>query len=220
MAQVQQAKDLQQQTETLRFTRMCKYWNNNRCNMGANCNFAHDTRELRAQPDLMATRLCFQFSRKGMCKNGDDCKYAHGKSELRRMPADKKPTLPQELETRKAPVLPQLSQLPVPPVLPQVDLLRFQPAALAPPPGLEFGIPPGLFEEDPSASREPTLDSLGSLIAEMPMTVDLKSLNFKEEALNGYLTDSTSTAGMSGSPGSDSPEPASPQSLASVSFWL
>lgn len=31
---------------------------------GANCNFAHDQRELRAQPDLVATRLCFQFSRK------------------------------------------------------------------------------------------------------------------------------------------------------------
>eukprot|EP00913_Durusdinium_trenchii_P033970 g31797.t1 len=88
MAQIVQTPQQQQQqqhSETLRFTRMCKYWSNNKCNMGANCNFAHDQRELRAQPDLVATRLCFQFSRKGQCKNGDACKYAHGKSELRRL---------------------------------------------------------------------------------------------------------------------------------------
>mmetsp|Transcript_7444 Transcript_7444/g.12834 ORF Transcript_7444/g.12834 Transcript_7444/m.12834 type:complete len:201 (+) Transcript_7444:74-676(+) len=200
MAQVQQAKDLQQ-TETLRFTRLCKYWNNNRCNMGANCNFAHDSRELRAQPDLMATRLCFQFSRKGTCKNGDDCKYAHGKSELRRTPAEK-PKLPQELETRKAP---QLSQLPLPKKA-QVDTLRPAPA-FAPPPGLEF-LPPGLFEEERAS-----LDT--ALPRELPMMIDLKSLTCRDGS------DSTSTAAMSGSPGPSDSEPLSPQSSeTSVSFWL
>ncbi|CAJ1356434.1 unnamed protein product, partial [Effrenium voratum] len=77
MAQVQ---------ETLRFTRMCKYFRSNRCNLGTNCNFAHSQDEMRDQPDLVGTRLCFQFARKGQCKSGENCKFAHGKSELRRLP--------------------------------------------------------------------------------------------------------------------------------------
>ena len=72
--------------QVLKFTRMCKYWNTNRCNLGAECSFAHSESELRDQPDLVSTQLCFQFARKGVCKNGEACKFAHGKSELRRFP--------------------------------------------------------------------------------------------------------------------------------------
>ena len=33
--------------EALKYTRMCKYWQHNRCNLGYNCTFAHDASELR-----------------------------------------------------------------------------------------------------------------------------------------------------------------------------
>ena len=72
--------------DSLKFTRMCKYWKINRCNLGDDCNFAHTDLELRDQPDLVSTRLCFQFARKGMCKHGEACTFAHGRSELRRLP--------------------------------------------------------------------------------------------------------------------------------------
>ena len=71
--------------EALKFTRMCKYWKVNRCHLGAGCNFAHDEGDLRDQPDLVSTQLCFQFARKGFCKNGEACTFAHGKGELRRL---------------------------------------------------------------------------------------------------------------------------------------
>ena len=72
--------------DALKFTRMCKYWKGSGCNLGADCSFAHSESELRDQPDLVSTQLCFQFARKGICKNGDACTFAHGKSELRRFP--------------------------------------------------------------------------------------------------------------------------------------
>ena len=56
--------------------------------MGNDCNFAHSESELREQPDLVATKLCFQFSSKGQCSKGAACTFAHGKKELRQMPKD------------------------------------------------------------------------------------------------------------------------------------
>ena len=38
--------------------------------------------ELRATPDLVATKLCFQWSSKGRCKKGSACTFAHGASIL------------------------------------------------------------------------------------------------------------------------------------------
>ena len=76
--------------DALKFTRLCKYWSLNRCNLGADCNFAHTESELRDQPDLVSTQLCFQFARKGLCKNGESCRFAHGKSEIRRLPKNGK----------------------------------------------------------------------------------------------------------------------------------
>ncbi|CAJ1421762.1 unnamed protein product [Effrenium voratum] len=50
--------------------------------MGESCNFAHSHQELRATPDLVATKLCFQWSSKGRCKKGSACTFAHGASIL------------------------------------------------------------------------------------------------------------------------------------------
>ena len=85
--------------DSLKYTRICKYWSSNRCKLGQDCNFAHSELELRDQPDLVATRLCFQFSSKGRCKKGDDCKFAHGKNELRSLP--KAETRNDEMEPMK-----------------------------------------------------------------------------------------------------------------------
>ncbi|CAJ1362781.1 unnamed protein product [Effrenium voratum] len=74
----------------LKQTRLCKYWSSNRCMMGESCNFAHSHQELRATPDLVATKLCFQWSSKGRCKKGSACTFAHGKHQLRQ-PDEKKP---------------------------------------------------------------------------------------------------------------------------------
>mmetsp|Transcript_13238 Transcript_13238/g.29162 ORF Transcript_13238/g.29162 Transcript_13238/m.29162 type:complete len:276 (-) Transcript_13238:27-854(-) len=73
---------------TLKLTRMCKYWASNRCTMGDACNFAHSDQELREQPDLVATKLCFQFMSKGRCNKGSQCTFAHGKKELRQLPGE------------------------------------------------------------------------------------------------------------------------------------
>lgn len=52
--------------------------------MGQSCNFAHSDLELREQPNLVATQLCFRFSAKGRCNKGAKCTFAHGREELRR----------------------------------------------------------------------------------------------------------------------------------------
>ena len=65
---------------------MCKYWASKRCFMGETCNFAHSEEELRPAPDLMATKLCFQFLSKGMCSKGYACTFAHSKKDLRPSP--------------------------------------------------------------------------------------------------------------------------------------
>ena len=85
-----EAMSTPQVRDSLKYTRICKYWSSNRCKLGKDCNFAHSEIELRNQPDLVATRLCFQFSSKGRCKKGDDCKFAHGKAELRSVPKSEK----------------------------------------------------------------------------------------------------------------------------------
>ena len=50
------------------------------------CPFAHSESELREQPSLQATGLCFAFAR-GHCGKGGACNFAHGKHELRSVPA-------------------------------------------------------------------------------------------------------------------------------------
>eukprot|EP00438_Fugacium_kawagutii_P027010 Skav232508 [mRNA] locus=scaffold1096:262394:271884:+ [translate_table: standard] len=67
----------------LKFTKMCRHWIAGRCKMGQSCNFAHSDLELREQPDLIATQLCFRFAAKGRCNKGAACTFAHGRGELR-----------------------------------------------------------------------------------------------------------------------------------------
>ena len=122
--------------DSLKYTRICKYWSSNRCKMGKDCNFAHSELQLRDQPDLVATRLCFQFSSKGRCKNGEDCKFAHGKAELRSVPKTEKR---KELEPMKIQVgklsLSVTSPEASPRKIVQVSMFR-APPGLPPPPGL------------------------------------------------------------------------------------
>jgi len=102
--------------DSLKYTRICKYWSSNRCKLGKECNFAHSELELRNQPDLIATRLCFQYSSKGRCKKGEACKFAHGKAELRTVPKAEKRA--DELEPMKIQVGGNLSPAaPLSPVL-------------------------------------------------------------------------------------------------------
>eukprot|EP00435_Cladocopium_sp_Y103_P017350 s979_g4.t1 len=68
----------------LKFTKICRHWIAGKCNMGQSCNFAHSDLELREQPNLVATQLCFRFSAKGRCNKGAKCTFAHGREELRR----------------------------------------------------------------------------------------------------------------------------------------
>ena len=78
----------QETRNTLKFTKMCKYWKSKRCTMGDACNFAHSSQEIRHAPSLVATQLCFQFSAKGMCSKGEACTFAHSKEELQPMPLE------------------------------------------------------------------------------------------------------------------------------------
>ena len=126
--------------DSLKYTRICKYWSSNRCKLGQDCNFAHSEHELRDQPDLVGTRLCFQFSSKGRCKNGDNCKFAHGKDKLRSLPKTRR----REMEPMKILVGNlSLSGLTVcdrdasPQKIAEVLPLK-APPGLAPPPGLSL----------------------------------------------------------------------------------
>jgi hypothetical protein len=62
-------------------TKMCMFYQKNRCAMGDQCVFAHHKQELSDQPDLLKTKLCYNFLR-GRCEN-NPCNYAHGNNELR-----------------------------------------------------------------------------------------------------------------------------------------
>ena len=122
----------------LRFTKMCKYWKSKRCMMGDECNFAHSKSELKEQPDLVATQLCYQFSAKGMCSKGASCTFAHGRSELRPLrerEGSPKDSEPMKVDVFKAPrkvVQSSLAQL----VVPDSQVSAFA-TGFRPPPGLE-----------------------------------------------------------------------------------
>jgi len=130
--------------DTLKYTRICKYWGSNRCKLGKDCNFAHSDLELRDQPDLVATRLCFQFSSKGRCKNGDACKFAHGKQELRTVPkAEQRHAEPMKIEVTLASSFGPGGEFGN-----ERDPQKVLFLASLPPPGL-FRPPPGLVRRGP-----------------------------------------------------------------------
>jgi len=127
---------------TLKFTKMCKYWSSNRCTMGDACNFAHSDTELREQPDLVATKLCFQFMSKGRCNKGASCTFAHGKKELRQMPAggdgQRKPNFePMKINTQMAKEVNSLAMhlpmSPLTPMSPQLGVPSMPPTTAGPP---------------------------------------------------------------------------------------
>jgi hypothetical protein len=64
-------------------TKMCQFYPKGLCRKGAACGYAHDSKELKIQPDLYRTRMCLTFARLGSCQDGDACKYAHGMDQLR-----------------------------------------------------------------------------------------------------------------------------------------
>merc|ERR1719162_504223 len=63
-------------------TDMCKYFLANRCSKGSKCAFAHDTKEMRAKPNLNKTSMCRSFLQSGNCDNSS-CTFAHSERELR-----------------------------------------------------------------------------------------------------------------------------------------
>jgi len=67
--------------EQFRKTKMCTFHAQSRCEMGSSCPFAHAMHELQPAPDLVKTKLCYNF----FCKRCSDsrCKFAHGAQELR-----------------------------------------------------------------------------------------------------------------------------------------
>ena len=125
--------------DSLKYTRICKYWSSNRCKLGKECNFAHSELELRNQPDLISTRLCFQFSSKGRCKNGENCKFAHGRSELRTVPKAAKRN---EMEPMKIQIGKHCPSTTSPEASPRKIMQFRAPPGLAPPGLAPPGLPP------------------------------------------------------------------------------
>jgi len=69
-------------------TKMCKFNTQGVCTRGADCLFAHSTKELNPLPDLRNTKFCKDLIQTGVC--GDPfCTFAHNREELRAAPAGK-----------------------------------------------------------------------------------------------------------------------------------
>lgn len=66
-----------------RKTKRCVNHKKNRCELGADCPFAHTEEELLPMPDLAKTKMCYNYFRR-RC-NDPKCKFAHGSGELRSM---------------------------------------------------------------------------------------------------------------------------------------
>jgi Zinc finger C-x8-C-x5-C-x3-H type (and similar) len=64
-------------------TRLCQYHQRGKCVHGADCQYAHDSKEVRTPPDLKKTTLCENFLN-GECRySEEECRYAHGASDLK-----------------------------------------------------------------------------------------------------------------------------------------
>mmetsp|Transcript_86815 Transcript_86815/g.156365 ORF Transcript_86815/g.156365 Transcript_86815/m.156365 type:complete len:337 (-) Transcript_86815:98-1108(-) len=64
-------------------TRYCKFFREGKCMRGDRCTFAHGNDDIRPEPNLFRTSLCFDFIRSGVCRVGINCKFAHSAGELR-----------------------------------------------------------------------------------------------------------------------------------------
>ena len=167
------------------------------------CSFAHSEMQLREQPDLVATQLCYQFTRKGHCKNGDTCKFAHGRSELRRLPkttAEKPLKQEGQQESSTIPLTHgSVETSHDAPMLASIDQ-AFNALSLQ-----DFREPPGLEREAPGASKPMTM-SVASLqstlrnavehgqdtLANLPLTLHKRVLR-KSVSRETEGTDSTSS---------------------------
>lgn len=63
-------------------TKLCAFWEKNRCTRGSSCKYAHGEHELQATPDLTNTALCREMSEKGRCDK-ENCPFAHSWETLR-----------------------------------------------------------------------------------------------------------------------------------------
>jgi hypothetical protein len=74
----------QKQESLLHKTKICQFWQQNRCARGDNCKFAHGSMEVEFQPDLSKTSLCLSW-KSGKCRlAAEKCLFAHGEHDLRR----------------------------------------------------------------------------------------------------------------------------------------
>lgn len=143
--------------------------------MGNSCSFAHSDLELREQPNLLKTDLCFRFMRKGRCSKGTSCTFAHGREELRvatQHEPERVNSEPMKVNLHRALEAP----------LEERALSVLDPAPLVPP-GMSmvpFRPPPGLEEVLPPPSRKPPslndLDSLSLAPTSLPCTPAQSSL--------------------------------------------
>jgi len=63
-------------------TKICAFWEKNRCTRGSSCKYAHGEHELQATPDLTNTALCREMSETGKCEK-PNCPFAHSWETLR-----------------------------------------------------------------------------------------------------------------------------------------
>jgi len=63
-------------------TKLCAFWQENRCLRGSACRYAHGEHELHDKPDLSKTALCRNMLTMGEC-TVEGCSFAHTRTELR-----------------------------------------------------------------------------------------------------------------------------------------
>jgi len=132
-------------------TVVCRFFLNNACTRGTNCNFAHNAVELREMPDLWKTAMCKQW-KQGLCPFSNEyCSFAHGKHEFRISPAflqhatgkQLPPPVPHSESTWSDASGESLQSLPSDEFSPQLDEVM---------PSLQFGMPQ-LIASDPDNDK-------------------------------------------------------------------
>mmetsp|Transcript_29358 Transcript_29358/g.68358 ORF Transcript_29358/g.68358 Transcript_29358/m.68358 type:complete len:360 (-) Transcript_29358:70-1149(-) len=63
-------------------TKVCMFWQQNKCVRGESCKYAHGDLELQNMPNLEKTAMCRSMLQTGQCPN-TDCPFAHNTDELR-----------------------------------------------------------------------------------------------------------------------------------------
>jgi len=72
-------------------TKLCYFYQQDRCHRGEACGFAHGGVELESAPDLSKTSICLAW-KAGTCPlSSTACRFAHGKHDLRAFAGSEKP---------------------------------------------------------------------------------------------------------------------------------